>query len=115
MPISPLLVKWLQEGGHDAIHAAHVGLSRASDEQIMTRAGREGRVIVTADLDYPRLMALTSLKGPGVILFRGGTYREEEMLELMKRVLTTISTEQLLDSIVVVDKKSIRRRRLPIE
>ena len=115
MPVSPLIIGWLREEGHDAVHAAYVGLSRASDEEIITRAQREDRVIVTADLDYTRLLALAGSRGLGIILFRAGNYSNKEMLELMKRVLTTVSTEQLLDSIVVVDKKSIRRRQLPIE
>jgi predicted nuclease of predicted toxin-antitoxin system len=114
MPVSPLLVEWLQGEGHDAVHAAYVGLSRASDEEVITRARRESRIIVTGDLDYARLLALAGSSSPGIILFRGGNYNDEEMLGLLKRVLTTISSAQLVDSIVAVDKKSIRRRRLPI-
>lgn len=114
MPISPLLAEWLQREGHDAIHAAHVGLDQASDEGIITQARKESRIIVTADLDYARLLALAGSSGPGIILFRGGNYSDKEMLGLLKRALTTMSEDQLLDSIVVVDKKSIRRRRLPL-
>jgi len=33
---------------------------------------REVRTVVTADLDYPRLLALAGAAGPGRILFRGG-------------------------------------------
>ena len=114
MPVSPLLVEWLQGEGHAAVHAAYVGLSRASDEEIITRARRENRIIVTADLDYPRILAIAGSSNLGIILFRGGNYNDKEMLGLLKRVLAAIPDDQLTDSIVVVDKKSIRRRRLPI-
>ncbi len=51
MPLSPSLARWLRERGHDAVHAFEVGLGFASDEEIVGRARREGRVVVTADLD----------------------------------------------------------------
>ena len=114
MPISPLLAEWLQREGHDAVHATHIGLEQAPDEEIIAQARKESRIIVTADLDYARFLALAGSSSPGIILFRGGNYSEKEMLGLTKRALMTISRDQLLDSIVVVDKKSIRRRRLPI-
>jgi len=114
MPISPLLAKWLQEEEHDAIHASYAGLEQASDEEIIAQARKENRIIVTADLDYSRILALAGSSKPGIILFRGGNYNDKEMLGLLKRVLTTTASAQLVDSIVVVDKKSIRRRHLPI-
>ena len=51
---------------------------------------------------------------PGVILFRGGAYSDREMLALLDRVLARASTLGLEHSIVVVDRKGIRRRALPI-
>ena len=41
MPVSPLLIGWLQGKGHNAVHAAYVGLSRASDKEIITQARKE--------------------------------------------------------------------------
>lgn len=114
MPLSPLLAEWLQREGHEAVHAAHIGLGQAPDKEIIAQARKESRIIVTVDLDYARLFALVGSSSPGIILVRGGSYSHEEMLGLVRRALLTISSEQLLNSIVVVDKKSVRRRRLPI-
>jgi len=72
------------------------------------------RVIITADLDYPRLIALHQADRPGVILFRGGAYSDAEMLALLDRVLAQVSALDLGHSIVVVDRTRIRRRALPI-
>jgi len=65
MPLSPTLAPWLRQQGHDALHAAEVGLHRAPDGAILERARSEGRVVLTADLDYPRLLTLTQAQGPG--------------------------------------------------
>ena len=115
MPLSPELALWLVRQGHDAVHALEIGLNRASDTTILERARKEQRVVITADLDYPRLLALVQAEGPGLILFRGGNYSEQEAVERLKRVLERIPNEELLNSIVVIEKGRIRRRLLPIE
>ena len=47
MPLAASLV----DQGHDAVHAAAIGLSMAADTEIIEFARREQRTIVTADLD----------------------------------------------------------------
>jgi predicted nuclease of predicted toxin-antitoxin system len=53
--MSPALARWLVDQGHDAVHASTIGLDRASDAEIISRAKTEARTVITADLDYPRL------------------------------------------------------------
>ncbi len=115
MPLSPTLAHWLEQEGHDSVHAFQIGLGQASDEEVLERARTEARLVVTADLDYPRLLALAGSRGPGLILFRGGDYGENQTVQLMTRVLAAMSAQELSKSIVVVDKRRIRKRRLPIE
>ena len=67
MPLSPGLASWLVQQGHDAIHAAEAELHRAADDEIMERARSESRIVVTADLDYPRLLAMEQAASPGLI------------------------------------------------
>ena len=62
MPLSPELAVWLRERGHDALHVTELGLAHAADGEILERARSEQRVVVTADLDYPRLLALAQLE-----------------------------------------------------
>jgi predicted nuclease of predicted toxin-antitoxin system len=114
MPVTPLTVTHLRAAGHDAVHAHEIGLDRAPDVQLLDVARREERVIITADLDYPRLLALHQASRPGIILFRGGAYSDAEMLGLLDRVLTRTPVLDLAGSIVVVDRRRIRRRALPI-
>jgi predicted nuclease of predicted toxin-antitoxin system len=115
MPLSPELAVWLAQQGHDAVHALGAGLDRAPDEVILERARNEQRVVITADLDYPRLLALAQAEGLGLILFRGGNYSEQEAVERLTRALETVPIEELPNSIVVIEKRRIRRRRLPLE
>ena len=114
MPVTPDAGPHLRAAGHDAIHAVDLGLARSSDDELLAVARREQRIVITADLDYPRLIALQQTDRPGVILFRGGAYSDSEMLGLLDRVLARASTLDLEHSIVVVDRTRIRRRALPI-
>lgn len=111
MPVTPHAVEYLRRFGHEATHAARVGLASVSDAEILEAARREARVVITADLDYPRLLALEGADGPAVILFRGGSYSDAEMLGLLDRVLAEVGEAEVQCSITVVDRYRIRRRR----
>jgi predicted nuclease of predicted toxin-antitoxin system len=88
-----------------------LGCIRISDNRILDVARAEGRVVVTADLDFPRLLATLGVTGPGLILLRGGNHNERESLDCLRRVLLAVPERDLPRAIVVVDREKIRRRR----
>ena len=114
MPLSPTLAAWLTQRGHDAVHAIDLDLAQADDATILQQARMNARVLITADLDFPRLFAMTHLTGPGLILLREGEYTEQESFALIARVLDTIPAPDLPRSIVVVDRTRIRKTPLPL-
>jgi len=114
MPLSPALAHWLETEGHDAVHAAAISLNRATDVAIVARALEEDRTVITADLDYPRLLALTGALAPSLILFRGGNWSDVDIVGRMQQILQGLGESDISQSILVVDRDRIRRRRLPI-
>ena len=115
MPVSPRVAAWLTEQGHDAVHAAAKGLAQAPDSELLDRAVQEERIVITADTDFPQLLALSRAATPGVILFRGGGYTAAEMIDLLRKMLTTASSDDLSTSVCVVDRRQIRLRRLHLD
>ncbi len=115
MPVSSGLLDVLQQHGHAGVHAHAIGQDCATDQDLMAIARREGRIIITADLDFAQLLASSSAAGPGLILFRGGNFSEAEMRRLLERVLQTVPPETLERSVCVVDKKRIRVTPLPLK
>lgn len=85
MPLSPELAQWLRAEGHDAVHASDLFMHQSPDSEILHFAADEGRVIITADLDFPRLLAALGSAGPGLILLRGGSYSEAESRDCLDR------------------------------
>jgi predicted nuclease of predicted toxin-antitoxin system len=114
MPLSPSLAAWLRENGHDAIHVIELSMDRAPDSEILARAKREVRTVVTADLDYPRLLALARTADPSLILFREGDWSDAAIIARMNDLLMSLPEGEMAQSIVVVDRDRVRRRRLPI-
>lgn len=115
MPLSPSLSQWLTDLGHDAVHASEIGLHAASDVEIIERAKREVRTVVTADLDYPRLIATAGGDSPSLILFRGGDWTEAGVRARLAEVLSALTEKEIEGSIVAIDRDRVRRRRLPID
>jgi predicted nuclease of predicted toxin-antitoxin system len=114
MPLSPDLASWLRDRGHDAVHAIELSLDRAMDIDIITCAKEQRRTIVTAALDYPRLLALAQAIEPSLILFRDGNWSDADVAARISEVLRVLTEEEIAQSIVVVERDRVRRRRLPI-
>ena len=115
MPLPPAIAAWLVDQGHDAVHAASLGLHAATDSEIMAHAKQELRTVITADLDYPRLLAIARASEPSLILFRNGDWTEDQVRARLGDVLAKLTAEDIAQSIIVVDRDRVRRRRLPIE
>jgi len=115
MPLPPTLARWLPSRGHDAVHASDVGLDRAPDSDIILHTRQQTRTIVTADLDYPRLLAIARAVEPSLILFRGGDWSQSDVIGRMEDILTGLNETDIAQSILVIERNRVRRRRLPID
>ena len=90
-------------------------MERASDAEILEHAKHERRTVITADLDYPRLLVLAGAIEPSLILFRGGDWSEIDVMKRMEDLLRAVSEVEIAHSILVVDRNRLRRRRLPVD
>lgn len=104
MPLSPDIAAWLRGLGHDAVHASEIAAQGMAGEDVMRLAAEESRVLVTAGLDFDRLLELWSGKGQKVILLRGTDYSPEESKEAVSRGLEAIGRERFAPSFVVVGR-----------
>jgi hypothetical protein len=60
------------------------------------------------------LLALAQAPEPSLILFRGGNWSEAEAVGRMGEILDSLDEHELRQSILVVERDRVRRRRLPI-
>jgi len=112
--VSGATVRVLRELGHDAAHLVELGLERLSDAEILARAAREQRAVLTFDLDFGDLLAAGGGLLPSVITFR---LRDQTPASVTPRLLQVIAERpgELLEGVVVsVEDAGYRVRRLPI-
>jgi predicted nuclease of predicted toxin-antitoxin system len=114
MGISPRTVAWLRQQGYDAAHLSEQGLERLSDEAILTKARNEGRIVLTLDLDFSYLLAISQAQIPSVVLFRLGDTSYLEVTDRLNAVLKQCAPDLEAGAIISVRDNAIRVRKLPI-
>jgi predicted nuclease of predicted toxin-antitoxin system len=115
MGISPRSVAYLRGLGVEAVHLHELGLDRLPDAEIVRKARREGYVILTHDLDFGELLAISGSEMPSVVIFRLQNMRPENVNRYL-RILTEDHRDALREGAVFsVSEGRVRVRRLPIE
>jgi len=115
MGISPRTIALLREQGYDAIHLIEENLEKMTDQNILDKARQEERILLTVDLDFAQLLAISGDSLPSVILFRLGNVSREVVNRRLLAILNDYATELTNGLIVSVTDVSIRLRHLPIQ
>jgi predicted nuclease of predicted toxin-antitoxin system len=105
---------FLNDAGWDVVHVGDIGMSRASDQQILDHARRDQRVCVTLDADFHALLALSKAKAPSVIRIRQEGLTGAELAHLLKIIWPRLDQALRQGAMVSVTHRAIRVRRLPI-
>ena len=105
---------FLRTQGHDAVHLRDQGLQRMEDEEIVDKASNENRVIITHDLDFGRLIALSQNRMPSVITLRLANMQADNVNLYLTQVLAKFSNELETGALVSVHEQAIRVRQLPV-
>ncbi len=114
MGVSKALVRWLKEEGHDVVHCTDIGFQRATDEEIVALASKQGRVILTCDLDFGDIMASLGKSNPSIILFRLADQTPGNMRKRLAQVLEESHAAITRGAVIVVETRRHRVRLLPI-
>ena len=100
--------KKLKEMNFDSVSVIEC-MKGAEDEEIVQRAVKEDRVIITNDKDFGRLAGF--YKPPGIILLRLKDESTENKVKLVSFVVTSYG-EGIRGNVMVVSEKKIRVRRI---
>lgn len=114
MNASPAWVDFLNERGHTAAHWSSLGDIEALDQVIMSYAKERGAIVLTADLDFGELLAVSGDTGPSVLTIRMGDLRPETIGDRVAQTLTLCEQELTAGALVVIDPERRRLRLLPL-
>ena len=114
MNLAPELSDLLKQHGWNAVHWSSVGHPRATDAEVMNWALTNDHVVLTHDLDFGTILALTRAKGPSVIQLRTQDVSPNHLESILIRVLQTHQKALEAGALIVVDEARSRVRTLPL-
>lgn len=113
MGVAQRIVQWLRDEDHEAIHLREEKLHKLPNGLIFEKAYTEKRILLTFDLDFGEILALSKGRSVSVILFRLHNTRTPHVIERLKKVLEEAENALREGAIVVVEEGRHRIRRLP--
>ncbi|MCH8063257.1 MAG: DUF5615 family PIN-like protein [Chloroflexi bacterium] len=102
--------RYLRELSHDVTSASELGLSRASDRELLLLAREENRIFITRDRDFGNLVFVEGIDS-GVSYLRVSPTNLAAGHAELRWVLNSYTEEELMRAFVVVEPGRHRFRR----
>ena len=100
----------VRAAGFDCHTVYDEALAGAPDPDVAAACAREGRILVTLDLDFSDVRAYPPGTHPGIIVLRPRAPDRDSALALLERVLPLFATEPVVGCLWVVDTERVRVR-----
>ncbi len=107
------VAQWLANAGHDTTHLRDENLHRLPNGEIFTKAGAEKRIVVTFDLDFGEIIALSISRNVSAIVFRLRNTRTQHVIDRLALVLPKILGFLESGAIVIIEEWRFRVRHIP--
>ncbi len=114
MNLSPLWVEFFQGYGIHSTHWSNIGNIKATDEEIFQWSKENNGIILTQDLDFSTILALSNAEKPSVILIRAKNSLPEHIGKLIVDTIQNYTNEIENGSLLVIDESKSRLRILPL-
>ncbi len=112
--ISPKTVADLQKQGYEIMRSSEVLPANAPDINILEFARTENWVVLTQDLDFSMLVALSRYSQPSLITLRLSSAKPDIVTQKLLDVLPQIEEALQEGSAIAIQDESIRIRKLPV-
>jgi predicted nuclease of predicted toxin-antitoxin system len=99
--------------GYECVHVGEIGMSTATDEEILGFALGRNSVVVTPDADFHAILAVSGAAGPSVIRIRIQGLRATEIAECVRFVSIQFDSELIAGSLVTVKARKTTCHMLP--
>lgn len=112
LPLSS--VQSLRQHHWDVVHVSDVGMSRATDREIIEYALKTGRVCITLDADFHAILAINAMAKPSIVRIRQEGLKGSDVAVLLIQVWRQAVTQLDAGALVTVTEDAIRIRTLPL-
>jgi predicted nuclease of predicted toxin-antitoxin system len=114
MNLSPSWIAFFRSAEIEAVHWSSIGAVSAPDWEIMAFADKNGYVVLTHDLDFSAILAVTHGDKPSVVQIRSEDLNLEVIGKQVIAAIVQMKTELELGALLTVDPNRTRLRLLPL-
>jgi len=115
MNLSPRWADFLIENGIEAAHWSSIGFPDAPDAEILTYAKTHDYTILTNDLDFGFILAITQGNKPSVIQTRTGVLGPDRIGNIIIRAIRQLSVDIDQGALVTINPRKTRVSLLPLK
>lgn len=115
MNLSPRWVGLLTGAGFKSVHWSAVGAKQAPDSEIMAYALANDFVVLTHDLDFSAILAVTQGNKPSVVQLRADDVSVDVIGIQVLKAIRQMEVELEEGALVTVDPTRTRLRVLPLQ
>lgn len=113
MNLSPRWVELFDDAGIESSHWSAFGATNAPDKEIMNYAKENDYVVLTHDLDFSAILAVTHGEKPSVVQIRAENVSPDVIGNAVLAALWQMAPELENGALITVDPKRTRLRLLP--
>ena len=114
MNLSPGWADFLSGNGIEAVHWSSIGRQDAPDSEIMTYAKTYDFTVLTNDLDFGYILAITRGKKPSVIQMRTGSLGHDKVGVVVLSAIKLLAADIDKGALVTIDPRKTRVTLLPL-
>ncbi len=114
MNLSPRWIPFLVSADFEAVHWSTLGAANAPDRAIMAYAKENGQVVLTHDLDFSAILAVTGGDKPSVAQIRAEDVTPEAIGPVVIAALRQMEAELTQGALVTIEAQRSRLRLLPL-
>lgn len=114
MNLSPGWVTSLTNAGWDAKHWSQLGQADASDQEILRYAAANDYVVITHDLDFGAILAITHGKKPSVVQIRATDISPQSIAAQTINALRHVQADLEAGALLTIEADRTRLRILPL-
>ena len=115
MNLSPKWAGFLAAAGFEARHWSALGSATAPDSEIMRHARDHDFVVLTSDLDFGTILAVTHGDKPSVVQIRSDDLTFESIGKQVVEALNQLADELKNGALVTIEPQRTRLRILPLQ
>lgn len=115
MNLSPRWIPALRQSGYEAKHWSELGKPDATDLEILGYAATHDYAVLTHDLDFGAILAITHGKKPSVVQIRSEDVSPESIAKQTLAALRHVQPELEAGALLTIEPERTRLRLLPLQ